>query len=165
MRRARAEVAGLRVVRIRGLEAEVEMAWSGLAGLLDGFLDRVDDLPPARAAAILRRRSRCRTVAAPVEPFAVAVATRDLLAEADEGPILVVVDDVPWIDQPSRLVLAYIADHVELEHIAVARRPPQRAGDRADLGVVIEVGGLPADSPSAARRRRGDERRGPAAPA
>src|SRR3954468_13970692 len=29
------------VVRIKGLEAEVEMTWSGLAGLLDRYLDRV----------------------------------------------------------------------------------------------------------------------------
>src|SRR4249919_1895718 len=43
---------GFDVVRIRGLEAEVEMSWSGLAGLLERYLDRVDALAPARGAAI-----------------------------------------------------------------------------------------------------------------
>ena len=44
---------GFDVVRLKGLEAEVEMAWSGLAGLLDRYLDRVD----APAAGARRRRS------------------------------------------------------------------------------------------------------------
>jgi DNA-binding CsgD family transcriptional regulator len=146
VRRSAAELDDLRIVRIRGLEAEVEMAWSGLAGLLDGFLDHIDDLPPARAAAI-RGALALSEGGAPVEPFAVAVATRDLLAEAGgHAPILVVVDDVTWIDLPSRLVLSYLADHVELEPIAViaARRLiDSEAG--TDLGAVVEVGGLAAD--------------------
>lgn len=146
VRRAGAELADLRVVRIRGLEAEVEMAWSGLAGLLDGFLDRIEDLPAARAAAI-RGALALSDGGAPVEPFAVAVATRDLLADADGGaPILVVVDDVSWVDLPSRLVLSYLADHVELEAIAVlATRRLADAEPVTDLGGVIEVGELTDD--------------------
>ena len=48
----RAVADGMRVIRLRGVEAEVELAWSGLAELLSGMLDRVDHLAPARASAI-----------------------------------------------------------------------------------------------------------------
>ena len=53
---------------------------------------------------------------------------------------------MPWIDQPSRLVLGYVAEHVELEHVAVlaARRSEHDPG--ADLGELIEVAGLPDDA-------------------
>ena len=120
IRRARIAAPTIRVVRVRGLEAEVEMAWSGLAGLLDEFLDRIGELPPARADAI-RGALALAEGAVPVEPFAVAVATRDLLAEADEeAPILVVVDDVPWIDQPGRLVdPRHVVDHDEDRRLLV----------------------------------------------
>jgi hypothetical protein len=59
-------------VPLKGLEAEVEMAWSGLAGLLDGT---------STAYAACRRLARAHqrgalalTAPAPVEPFAVACA-------------------------------------------------------------------------------------------
>ena len=52
VRRLVASPIGFEVIRLKGLEAEVEMAWSGLAGLLDGFIDEVIALPPARAASI-----------------------------------------------------------------------------------------------------------------
>ena len=146
IRRAGADSPTIRIVRIRGLEAEVEMAWSGLGGLLDGFLDRIGALPPARAAAI-RGALAMADEGGPVEPFAVAVATRDLLAEAgQDAPILLVVDDVPWVDQPSRLVLGYVAEHVELEHLAVIGARRSDADASADLGAVVEIGALPDDA-------------------
>src|SRR5262245_34172660 len=46
---SRMEATGAHVVRLRGVEAEVEMAWSGLAGLLDPWIGAIDHLAPARA--------------------------------------------------------------------------------------------------------------------
>src|SRR5215217_1126304 len=40
VRRLVASPIGFDIVRLKGLEAEVEMAWSGLAGLLDSHIDR-----------------------------------------------------------------------------------------------------------------------------
>ena len=50
---------------------------------------------------------------------------------------------MPWIDQPSRLVFAYIAEHLELEHLAILAARRSEADGDADLGVVVEIGGLP----------------------
>jgi DNA-binding CsgD family transcriptional regulator len=142
VRRARTASPDVRVIRLRGIEAEVEMAWSGLAELLGGRLDRVDELPPARAAAIRGALALAGDGTA-VEPFAVAVATRDLLGD-EAAPLLVVVDDVPWIDLPSRQVLAYLAEHIELERIAlVASR--RADAEPCDLGSVLGVGGVSDD--------------------
>jgi DNA-binding CsgD family transcriptional regulator len=143
MRRLEASAVGFEVVRLKGLEAEVEMAWSGLAGLLERHLDCVAKLPAARAASINAALALTGT-GAPVEPFAVAVAARDVLAEAAEAaPIVIVVDDLPWIDLPSRLVLAYIAERLDVERVAMlaARRPGADA--TTDLGRTVELGGLP----------------------
>jgi DNA-binding CsgD family transcriptional regulator/tetratricopeptide (TPR) repeat protein len=148
-RRLTASPIGFDVVRLKGLEAEVEMAWSGLAGLLDRHLDRVAALPPARGAAI-NAALALTGPNGPVEPFAVAVAARDLITEAAEAaPFVVLVDDLPWIDLSSRLVLSYIAEHLDMERVTmiVSRRPvvDARADPTLDLGRVIELTGLPRD--------------------
>jgi DNA-binding CsgD family transcriptional regulator len=147
-RRLAASPIGFDVVRIKGLEAELEMAWSGLAGLLDRHLDRLAALPPGRAASI-NAALALTGAGAPVEPFGVAVAARDLLTDAAEAaPIVVLVDDLPWVDVSSRLVLSYIAEHLEMERVAMiaSRRPVIDAADPTiDLGRVIELAGLPRD--------------------
>ena len=44
--------------------------------------------------------------AEPVEPFAVALAHADLLVDAaEERPIVVFVDDLRWVDVPTRRTL------------------------------------------------------------
>ncbi len=148
-RRLAASPIGFHVVRLKGLEAEVEMAWSGLAGLVDRHLDRLAALPAARAASI-NAALALTGAGAPVEPFGVAVAARDLIAEAaEEAPIVVLVDDLPWIDVSSRLVLSYIAEHLDVERVAMiaTRRPTvdARADPTLDLGRVIELTGVPRD--------------------
>jgi DNA-binding CsgD family transcriptional regulator len=142
VRRTRSSSPDVRVIRLRGLEAEVEMAWAGLAELLHERIDRIDALPPARAAAI-RSALALGGEGTVVEPFAVAVATRDLLAD-EPAPVLIVVDDLPWIDLPSRQVLTYIAEHIEPERITLiaSRRVDAEPND---LGDVVDVGGLPDD--------------------
>ncbi len=145
VRRLAASPIGFEVIRLKGLEAEVEMAWSGLAGLLDGYVDRVIALPPARAASISAALALTGG-RAPVEPFSVAVATRDLLAEAaEDAPIVIVVDDLEWIDLPTRLVLAYIADQLDVERVAVLAGRRRGSDAELDLGRTIEMGGLPSD--------------------
>ena len=149
VRRLASSPIGFDIVRLKGLEAELELAWSGLAGLLDRHLDRLAALPAGRAASI-NAALALTGAGAPVEPFGVAVAARDLLTDAAEAaPIVVLVDDLPWVDASSRLVLSYIAEHLEMERIAMiaSRRPlvGARADPTLDLGRVIELPGLPRD--------------------
>ncbi|MET0325597.1 MAG: LuxR family transcriptional regulator, partial [Ilumatobacteraceae bacterium] len=135
---------GVRVIRLRGVEAEVELAWSGLAGLLEGMLDRLDRLTPGRAAAI-RSALALEGGAAEVEPFAIAVASRDLLVDAaDAAPIVVVIDDLPWIDLSTRRVLAYVAQRLDVERVAmISSRRPDADAAATDTGPTIELGAWP----------------------
>ncbi len=124
---ARMAAAEAQVVRLRGVEAEVEMAWSGLAGLLDGWIGAIDHLAPARASAV-RSALALEALDEPVEPFAVALAARDLLVEAAEAaPVVVIVDDLQWVDAPTRMTLAYIARRLQFERVAIVSA--RRAGN------------------------------------
>ena len=68
----------------------------------------MDRLLAARADA-LRGALRIADVGV-VDPFAVAVATLDLLAiAAEDAPLLVVVDDAPWVDAASVEALRFAA--------------------------------------------------------
>jgi DNA-binding CsgD family transcriptional regulator len=135
-----------RIIRLAGVEAELEMAWSGLAGLLEGLLDGIDRLPPARASALRAALAMEGGVDEPVEPFAIALATRDLLVDAaEEAPVVVFVDDLPWVDAPSRRTLSYIARRLQFERVAIVST--RRAGTDAhtDTGPIIVLDAVTDD--------------------
>jgi DNA-binding CsgD family transcriptional regulator len=129
-----AEVPGTELICIAGVEAEVEMAWSGLAALLEGRLDGLANLAPARAAAV-RSALAIDDDDEPVEAFAIALATRDLLVQAAErSPIVVLVDDLPWIDAPTRRTLAYIARRLQFERVAIVSARRTGTDSQSDTG-------------------------------
>jgi DNA-binding CsgD family transcriptional regulator len=137
-----AEIPGTRVIRIAGVEAEVEMAWSGLAALLDGLLDGLDHLSPVRAAAI-RAALAIDEGDDPAEPFAIALATRDLVVHAaEQAPVIVLVDDLPWIDAPTRGILAYIARRLQFERVAILAARRAGTDSRSDTGPTQDLGAV-----------------------
>lgn len=146
---ARAASASAQVLRLTGVEAEVELVWSGLASLVEGLADgpALERLAPARAAA-LRTALAMDSGEQSVDPFAVALATRDLLVEAAETqPLVVVVDDLHWLDPSTRRTLAYIARRVELERLAIVSTRRPGPGEATDTGRTITLDALaPADA-------------------
>ncbi len=164
----------LTVVRATGAELESELTWSALADLLrplaagEGNRIEAGEVPPALRAVL----DPCG--AAPAgDPFATAIATRDLVvAVADLRPLVLVVDDLHWVDRSSRQTIAYTArrladdpvllvaaqrpghptagfDHVVgIEPLAPAdaRRMVETAGCRSEAvrdRLVAELGGNP----------------------
>ena len=89
-----------------------------LSPLLDGRLDR---LLAARGDAL---RGALRIAETPgVDPFAVAVATLDLLAmAAEDAPVLVVVDDAPWVDAASLEALRFAARRLDADRVGFCSR-------------------------------------------
>lgn len=133
------------VIRLRGVEAELELAWSCLGALLDGMLRNLDRLAPARRAALRAALALGGTVDA-VEPFAVALATRDLLVDgAEAGPIVVLVDDLHWVDVPTRRTLAFLARRLQFERIAVVATRRAGTDESADTGPDLVVGAVADD--------------------
>jgi DNA-binding CsgD family transcriptional regulator len=109
---------GIQVLSTAGVRAESDLAYSGLHRLLWPVFDGVGELSPAHRSALL---AACGVGEHPGgEPFLVALATLELLSSrAAERPLLVVVDDLPWLDAVSREVIAFVGRRVESDPIVV----------------------------------------------
>ncbi|WP_410627875.1 AAA family ATPase [Amycolatopsis sp. cmx-8-4] len=115
---AAASVAGLRVLRTTGAEAELHLAYAGLHQLLHPVRAAVVDLPAPQRDAL---RTALGLADGP-EPSAylVGLAALTLLAEeAAAKPLLLVAEDVHWLDRASADVLAFVARRIETEPIVL----------------------------------------------
>jgi predicted ATPase len=111
------QAEGMRVLKARGVEAEVELPYSGLHELLRPLLDRLEELPEAQAAAL----RGALALGPPVEArMQVAAGTLSLLVLAEEeGPLLVLVDDAHWLAAESAAVLVFVARRLEADPVLV----------------------------------------------
>jgi DNA-binding CsgD family transcriptional regulator len=96
------------VLRTRGVEAEVEVPFAALVELLGPLASQIDALPEPQARAL----QAVFALARPTQPdgTAAAAATLALLsAAAQDGPLLVLVDDAHWLDAASGFAAALAA--------------------------------------------------------
>jgi DNA-binding CsgD family transcriptional regulator len=123
-----ADAAGMRVLRAAGAEFEAGISFAGLNQLLLPMLRLVPHPPALRTALGLE--------AGPVPDYlAVSNAVIELLASAQ--PVLLIVDDLPWLDRSSALVLGLVARR--LTGLAAGLLVAQRTGSSS----FFEHGGLP----------------------
>ncbi|NGO74636.1 AAA family ATPase [Streptomyces sp. YC504] len=109
---------GMRVLRIEGVESETDLAFGGLHQLFLPALDLLDRLPDAQATAL--RAIFGLAGGAVHDRFVVGLAALSTLAEAAaERPVLCVIDDVQWLDQPSVDVLAFAARRLCAEGVVM----------------------------------------------
>jgi DNA-binding CsgD family transcriptional regulator len=115
---AAASSKGVSVWRTAGAQSEIGLAFAGLHQLLGPVLTRLGRLPgPQRDA--LSAAFGAIDLPAP-DQFLIALAALNLLAEeAEQVPLLLVVDEAQWLDPPTASALAFIARRVEAEPIAV----------------------------------------------
>src|SRR5688500_10255673 len=112
------QAAGFRVAQIAGVESEMELPFAGLHQLCAPLLDRLDALPPPQHDA-LRVALGLVSGAAP-DRFLVGLAALTLLADvAEKQPLLCLVDDLQWLDDASRQVLAFVARRLLAEPVAI----------------------------------------------
>ncbi|MEU8638538.1 AAA family ATPase [Amycolatopsis sp. NPDC048633] len=115
---AAASVAGLRVLRTTGAEAERNLAYAGLHQLLHPVRAGVAELPPPQRDAL--RTALGLAEGAEPSAYLVGLATLTLLAEeAVAKPLLLVAEDVHWLDRASADVLAFVARRIETEPIVL----------------------------------------------
>jgi DNA-binding CsgD family transcriptional regulator len=104
-----ARAAGLRVLVSRPAEAERGLAHVGLGDLFDDVLDDVlPGLPAPRRRALEVALLREEHAGERVDPRAIGIAIRSsiqLLAE--DGPVLIAIDDLQWLDASSAAALAF----------------------------------------------------------
>jgi DNA-binding CsgD family transcriptional regulator len=110
--------AGCRVLRVAGVEAEMELPFAGLHQLCAPMLDHVADLPAPQRDALRTAFGLAAGEAA--DRFLVGLAVLSLLsAVAEEEPLICVVDDAQWLDEVSAQVLGFVARRLLAESIAL----------------------------------------------
>ncbi|MEU9048328.1 MULTISPECIES: AAA family ATPase [unclassified Kitasatospora] len=124
---------GVRVLRAAGVEFEAHCGYSGLNQILFPFLDALEHLDTALRAAL--RVALGFDTGRPPEQLLVSNAVLRLLQRVSDGdPLLVVIDDLHWVDRASSTVLGFVARRVTglgVSFVAAARSgelSPHEAG-------------------------------------
>jgi hypothetical protein len=129
--RGMATERGVRVLYTAGVASESDLPFSGLHRLLRPVMERAAELEPVHRSALLGAFGIGEAPGG--DPFLVAVATLDLLArQAATRPLLVIADDLHWIDAPSRDAIAFVGRRVESDPIVVLIS--WREGHEAEVG-------------------------------
>ncbi|MFE3105504.1 AAA family ATPase [Nocardia tengchongensis] len=113
-----AHAAGLRVLEATGVEVEAGLPYAGLHQLLRPVLPAAEELPAPQRSALLTALG----VADGPSPeiFMVGLATLNLLTDSTIGTsTLVTADDVQWLDNPTRQVLAFVARRINRDPVAL----------------------------------------------
>src|ERR1700723_719051 len=92
--------ADLRVVRVAGVESEMELAFAAVQQLCAPMLDQLGRLPEPQRAAL-------------------GVAFGLSAGAAERQPLLCVVDDAQWLDRAWALVLTFVARRLLAEPVAL----------------------------------------------
>jgi DNA-binding CsgD family transcriptional regulator len=130
--------SGLRVLRATGSQFEADISYAALDQLLHQCLDEVHRLNPLHAGAL--NVALGLGVGPAPAPFHVGSAVLALLQQAaTRQPLLLIVDDLPWLDHASAHVLGMVARR--LTGLPVAMLAAFRTGeanlfDQGDVSVV-----------------------------
>ena len=110
--------ASMQVLSVSGVESESELAFSGLADLVRPLAAELRRLPRGAAAALAGALSF--GPAGKADRFSVYIATLNLLsAAAETKPVLVVADDLQWLDGASQEALMAVARRLDAEGIVM----------------------------------------------
>jgi len=138
------------ILRTRGIEAESEIPFAGLADLLRPVQHLLPELPQPQAAALVGALALGPPTA--VDRFAVAAATLSLLAAAAQGgSLLCVVDDAHWLDPSSAEALIFAARRMRAERsiLVFTVRDDEPGADRFGVLEQVRLQGLDAESATA----------------
>ena len=136
---------GFRVIRTRAVPSETQLSHAALQVLCAQLLDDAGQLPSVQRDALATAMGQLG--GSDPDPFLLGLATLNLLAAAAVSrPLLCVIDDAQWLDQPSAQALAFVARRLESKPVVLlfATR------DRADVGALhglpeLRLQGLPHD--------------------
>ena len=109
---------GALVLSASGVESEAMLPFSGLHQLLLPLLSRSGSLPKVQHDALATAFGA--RVGPPPELFLTALATLTLVADAaGEQPVVLLVDDVQWLDGPTQDVLAFVSRRIRHDPVAL----------------------------------------------
>ncbi|MGY5047183.1 AAA family ATPase [Streptomyces sp. 900105755] len=140
---ALAERQGHRVLRTSGAEAECDIPYAGLQLVLRPLAAGAADLSAPHRQALDTALGHAE--AGVPDVFLVGLAVLNLLADAAAAaPVLVLVDDVQWLDDATASVLAFVARRIGTEPVVVvgAARDGYRSRLNSDELISVTLGPL-----------------------
>jgi DNA-binding CsgD family transcriptional regulator len=141
--------AGTLVLRADGVEAESDLAFAGLHGLLRPVLGHLRELPEPQAAALAGALGLAPATGS--DRLLISAAVLGLLAAAAEDrPVLCVVDDAQWVDRPSAGALVFAARRLQAERLAMLFGAREGEVRRFEAAGVPDLALTGLDPPSAA---------------
>ncbi|GGN94430.1 transcriptional regulator [Streptomyces albiflavescens] len=148
--------AGARVLRARGIESEAVLPYTVLADLLLPLRKYFAEVPIAQCRAL----EGCLALAdvADPNPYAVCAGALGVLAAAGEAePLVVLIDDLHWVDPSSRRVLQFVARRLSTERVALVMAVRTEGGEDGMWDGVPHVVLAPLDGNECRQllRRRG----------
>jgi DNA-binding CsgD family transcriptional regulator len=132
-----ANASGCRLVRIAGVQSEMELPFAALHQLCAPMLDGLQRLPPPQRDAV---RTAFGMSSGPVpDRFLVGLGVLSLLSEVtEEQPLVCLVDDEQWLDRTSAQVLGFVARRLVAESVCMVfavRIPSSELAGLAELRV------------------------------
>lgn len=126
--RATALASGFRVLTCAGVQRESSSGLAGLQQLLHVVVDRADQLPDRQRAA-LHSVFGLGPGTSP-DPLVLAVAVLALLEDlAQEQPLLLIVEDVQWLDEPTANLIGFVGRRLRDSAIVMLLTRRSEAGD------------------------------------
>jgi DNA-binding CsgD family transcriptional regulator/tetratricopeptide (TPR) repeat protein len=141
-----ATALGMTVLATQPAGSDVRLAFTGLSDLLGPELDALLPLlPPPQRRALSVALQIQDAPGRPPEPTAIAVAVRTALAAlAAVAPVLVAVDDVQWLDPPSRSAVSFALRRLVAEPVGLLGAL-RAAGGEPELPLELNRARLPAE--------------------
>lgn len=117
---------GCRVVRVVGIESEMELPFAAIHQLSRPLLDGLGRLPAPQREAL--ETAFGLSSGQPPDRFFVGLALLSQLAEhAEARPVVCLVDDAQWLDRSSAQVLSFVARRLHAESVVLVLA--ERDGD------------------------------------
>ncbi len=115
---AREHAEGMRILHARGVESEADVPFAGLLELLRPALGALPAVPAPQAVAL--QAALALRPGGAQDRFAVGAGTLSLLAAyAEQGPVLVLIDDAHWLDAPSAEAILFAIRRLLADAVAV----------------------------------------------
>ena len=147
LRYAMERAAGMTVLRVTGVEAESELGFAGLHGLVRPVEHELTRVPTPQREAL--KAALGLAPADGADRFLVSAGVLSLLSAAsDRRPVLCAIDDAQWLDVPSADALVFTARRLGAEGVVMlfaAREGERRRFDARGLEQLV-LSGLDAES-------------------
>ena len=132
--------SGCRVMRVVGVQSEMELVFAGLHQLCAPMIDHLGRIPVPQQDAL--RIAFGIAAGPPPDRFLVGLAVLSLLSEvAGERPLICVIDDQQWLDRASAQALGFAARRLAADPVGLVFAVRAMSTDLAGLPE-LEVDGL-----------------------